>query len=235
MAMAALSATITVILIPTRMTINTITPDTARLRLAQYLSPAFPTGGFAWSQGLEWAINQGAATRKTLPQWLADWLEHGGGWTDAVLATLSLRPDANHVGLDDLARAACMTSERLTETVEQGTAFAANVTAITGEPHAAATLPVAFGRACAGFPLPVPEMIAVYLQAQASALISAAVRFMPLGPVEGQTMLAELQPAMLATASRAASARETDLTSATWGADIAAMSHETMIVRIFRS
>jgi len=43
------------------------TPEAARLRLAQYLSPAFPVGGFAWSQGLEWAIDQGAAPRATLP------------------------------------------------------------------------------------------------------------------------------------------------------------------------
>ncbi|WP_245999428.1 urease accessory protein UreF [Paracoccus methylarcula] len=217
------------------MTTSTITPDAARLRLAQYLSPAFPVGGFAWSQGLEWAMDQGAVTRATLPQWLADWLEHGGGWTDGVLASLSRRPGADHAGLDDLARAACMGSQRLTETVEQGTAFAANISALTGEAHPAAALPVAFGRACAGFPLPMPEVLAAFLQAQAAALISAAVRFMPLGPVEGQAMLAGLQPALLATATRAATATEADLASATWGADIAAMSHETMTTRIFRS
>ncbi|SIS96687.1 urease accessory protein [Paracoccus saliphilus] len=227
--------TVTFMHMPMTMTISTITPDAARLRLAQYLSPAFPVGGFAWSQGLEWAMDRGAATRATLPQWLADWLEHGGGWTDGVLVSLSLRPGADHAGLDDLARATCMGSQRLTETIEQGTAFSANVTALTGEAHAPAALPVAFGRACAGFPLPAPEMIAAFLQAQAAALISAAVRFMPLGPVEGQAMLAGLQPTLLATAIRAASASEADLVSATWGADIAAMSHETMRTRIFRS
>lgn len=78
-------------------------------------------------------------------------------------------------------------------------------------------------------------MIAAFLQAQAAALISAAVRFMPLGPVEGQAMLATLQPAILRVADRAATASETDLHSTTWGADIAAMRHETMPVRIFRS
>lgn len=217
------------------MTTSTITPDTARLRLAQYLSPAFPVGGFAWSQGLEWAMDQGVVTRATLPQWLADWLEHGSGWTDAVLAALSLRPGADHAGLNDLARATCMSSQRLTETIEQGTAFAANVTALTGASHVPAALPVVFARACAEFPLPAPEMFAAFLQAQAAALISAAVRFLPLGPVEGQAMLAGLQPAILAMALRAASASEADLASATWGADIAAMSHETMRVRIFRS
>ncbi|MCZ0960108.1 urease accessory protein UreF [Paracoccus sp. EF6] len=213
---------------------NTTTPEAARLRLAQFLSPAFPVGGFAWSQGLEWGMDQGTVTRGTLSEWLADWLDHGAGWTDAVLVALSLRA-ADHAALDDLARAACLTSQRLAETVEQGTAFAANIAALTGQPQPAAALPVAFGRTCAGMPLPHPEIIAAFLQAQAAALISAAVRFLPLGPVEGQQMLAALHPAVLSTAVRAAQATESDLAGTAWGADIAAMRHETMSVRIFRS
>ncbi|MDQ1901689.1 urease accessory UreF family protein [Paracoccus sp. WLY502] len=216
--------------IPTTIT----TPEAARLHLAQILSPAFPVGGFAWSQGLEWAMDSGIVTRETLPQWLADWLDFGAGWTDAVLVALSLRA-TDYAALDDLARAACLSSQRLTETVEQGTALSTNIAALTGLPQPAAALPIAFGRACATMPLPHPEIIAAFLQAQAAALVSAAVRFMPLGPVEGQKMLAALQPAILAAALRGASATEDDLAVASWGADIAAMRHETMTVRIFRS
>ncbi|RJL06498.1 urease accessory protein UreF [Paracoccus siganidrum] len=215
--------------------ITTITPEAARLRLAQVLSPAFPVGGFAWSQGLEWAMDAGMATRETLPGWLSDWLDHGAGWTDAVLAALALRPGADHAALDDLARAACPSSQRLAETAEQGAAFAANIAALTGRVQPAAALPVAFGRACAPLPLPHAEILAAFLQAQAAALISAAVRFLPLGPLEGQRMLAGLQPAILQAADRAAGADELDLASAAWGADIAAMRHETMTTRIFRS
>lgn len=211
------------------------TPELARLRLAQVLSPAFPVGGFAWSQGLEYAMDQGTVTRATLPQWLADWLDHGAGWTDAVLLALALRPGVDHAALDDLARAACLTSRRLAETCEQGAAFAANVTALTGANLRAAALPVALGRYASALPLPHPEIIAAFLQSQAAVLISAAVRFLPLGPVEGQATLFALQPAILRNATRAAAATEADLNSATWGADLAAMCHETMQVRIFRS
>lgn len=219
----------------TAMTIPTNTPEAARLTLAQYLSPAFPVGGFAWSQGLEYAMDRGLATRATLSGWLADWLDHGAGWTDAVLVALALRPVADHSDLDDLARASCVSSQRLAETVEQGTAFAANVTALTGAVQPAAALPVAFGRACGPMPLSATEVIAAFLQAQAAGLISAAVRFLPLGPVEGQAILAGLRPDILAVAGKAATAAEADLCSAAWGIDIAAMHHETMPVRIFRS
>ncbi len=217
------------------MHMTTITAEAARLRLAQYLSPAFPTGSFAWSQGLEWAMDQGVVTRSSLFQWLADWLDHGAGWCDAVLLSQALRKEADHSALDDLARAMCPSSQRLIETVEQGSAFAANIAALTGEAQPAAALPVAMGRACRAMPLPAPEIIGHYLQAQAAALISAAVRFLPLGPVAGQAILARLQPAILAVATRAKAAGPGDLASATWGADIAAMRHETMSVRIFRS
>lgn len=215
----------------TRMT----TPEAARLQLSQLLSPAFPVGGFAWSQGLEYAMDAGWVTQATLAQWLADWLDHGAGWSDAVLLSLSLRRRADHAELDDLARAACMTSQRLLETAEQGAAFAANMAALTGQPQAPVALPVAMGRACAAMPLPATEIIAAFLQAQAAALISAAVRFLPLGPMQGQQMLTALQPRILLRAMRAADATEADLASAAWGADIAAMRHETMTTRIFRS
>ncbi|WP_322626700.1 urease accessory protein UreF [Paracoccus beibuensis] len=211
------------------------TADAARLRLWQMLSPAFPVGGFAWSQGLEWAMDAGLVTRATLPQWLADWLDHGAGWTDAVLVALSLRPGADHRALDDLARAACLSRQRLAETVEQGTAFAANVAALTGTAQPPAVLPVAFGRACAAMPLPASEIIAAFGQSQAASLISAAVRFLPLGPVEGQGMLADLQPRITARAKVAQDASEADLASTAWGAEMAAMRHETMTTRIFRS
>ena len=85
--------------------------DTGGLLLAQLLSPAFPTGAFAYSQGLEWAMDSGAVQdAATLAEWLADVLDHGSGWSDAVLLSLALRPGADHAALDDLARALCLTA-----------------------------------------------------------------------------------------------------------------------------
>ena len=89
--------------------------DAARLLAVQLLSPAFPTGAFAYAQGLEWAMDSRAvADAASLARWLADVLDHGSGWSDAVLLSLSLRPGADHAALDELARALCLTAERLT-------------------------------------------------------------------------------------------------------------------------
>ncbi|WP_347311249.1 urease accessory protein UreF [Defluviimonas sp. SAOS-178_SWC] len=208
----------------------------ARLDLIQYLSPAFPTGAFAYSHGLEWAIADGRVkSASALTNWLTDILRFGAGWQDAVLLSLALRTGADLGALDDLARALQPSAERLAETLDQGAAFAATVSALTGRDLAARALPVAVGEATAPLGLPEEEVIAQYLHAFAGNLVSAAIRFMPLGQTEGQAVLHRLHPAIVEIARRAAGADEADLGGATLGADLAAMRHETMEVRIFRT
>ncbi|MEH7829415.1 urease accessory protein UreF [Gemmobacter denitrificans] len=212
------------------------TATEARLRIAQLLSPAFPTGGFAYSGGTEWAMDAGwLRDGAGIAGWIADSLAHGTLWLDAVLLALALHQDADHAALDDLARALCLSAERLTETLDQGAAFAGLAAGLTGTGGAPAALPVAVGRACAGLGLPKAEVIALFLQGQALNLILAAVRFLPLGPAEGQRILAALAPQIIATAQRAAEADEQALGTCAWGAEIAQMRHETLQTRIFRT
>lgn len=210
--------------------------DTGGLLLVQLLSPAFPTGAFAYAQGLEWAMESGAVhDAASLAEWLADVLEHGSGWSDAVLLSLALRPGADHAALDDLARALCLTAERLTETMEQGAAFARTAAPLTGTHAGAAALPVAVGRACAPLAQPPARVIVLYLHGQALNLVQAAVRFLPLGQTEGQRVLADLSPLILRLAADAARATEADLGTCAIGAEIAQARHETMQTRIFRT
>ena len=208
----------------------------ARLLAVQMLSPAFPTGGFAYAQGLEWAMSQGVvADGAALAEWLRDLLAHGALWSDAVLLSLALRRDADPAALDDLARALCPAAERLTETLEQGAAFARTAAPLTGTDAAPAALPVAVGRACAPLGRPAAEIIALYLHGQALNLIQAAVRFLPLGQTDGQRVLAGLAPAILRLAACAADADRDDLGGCAIGAEIAQARHETMQTRIFRT
>ncbi|MFI0397296.1 urease accessory protein UreF [Paracoccus jiaweipingae] len=213
-----------------------IKPAAARLLAVQMLSPAFPVGGFAYAQGLEWAMDQGAVRDAGgVARWLAEVLEYGAGWSDAVILSLALRPGADHAALDDLARALCLPAERLTETTEQGAAFARHAAALTGAPGDALALPVAVGRAMAGLDLPRAELIALFLHNQALNLTQAAVRFLPLGQTDGQKVLAGLGALILRLAARAADATQDDLGGCAIGADIAQMRHETMETRIFRT
>ena len=209
---------------------------TALLTLVQWLSPAFPTGGFAYSHGLEAAIAGGEVTSApALRQWLGEVLEFGAGQQDAVLLVHALGPGADHDALDALARALAPSSERLMETLDQGTAFARTVAGLTGRCLLPRCLPVAVGEAATPLALPPEQVAALYLHSFSSTLTSVAMRFMPLGQAAGQGVLASLHPLIERLAEQAVTLGLDDLGSCALGADLAAMRHETMDVRIFRT
>lgn len=206
------------------------------LSLVQWLSPAFPTGGYAYSHGLEQVIHDGAVkSGADLIAWLAAILRHGAGRQDAILLACALRDGANAETLAELAHALAPSAERWRETMEQGAALSRAVSAVTGRDIPALPLPVALGVAAAPLGLPPAQVIALYLHAFASNLTSAAVRFVPLGQNAGQQALSALHPLIEALAAECATATTDDITSAALAADLAAMRHETMDVRIFKT
>jgi urease accessory protein len=127
------------------------------------------------------------------------------------------------------------TKERLSETMEQGAAFARTVQTLTGRALPARALPVAVGEAVRNLGLPVEEVVAVYLHAFAANLVAAATRFAPLGQTEGQALLSRLHPVISQLADRAATATLDDIGTSGIAADLASMRHETMDVRIFKT
>ena len=95
--------------------------------------------------------------------------------------------------------------------------------------------PVAVGVAARAVDLPIGTLLPLYLHAFSSNLVSAAQRAMPLGQTEAQRVLAALAPTLAATARSCETVKLDDLTSASFAADIAAMQHETLQPRIFRT
>ena len=203
------------------------------LTLVQWLSPAFPIGGYAYSHGLETVMAEGERTAAGLRVWIEGVLRFGSGQSDAVLLACTLRPGAEVGALNAVARAMAGTRERLSETVEQGTAFARTVAALTGRNLPARALPVAVGEAAAGLDLPAEEVVAVYLHAFAANLVAVATRFAPLGQTEAQGMLAALHPVIGEIADWAVTAEVEVIGTSAFGAEMEAMRHEDLDVRIF--
>lgn len=216
--------------------ITTTMPDpTASLALVQWLSPAFPTGAFAYSHGLEQAVAAGEVTGpEAFAEWLGDVLAHGAGWSDAVLLACGLR-GGDPGELDALGRAMAGSAERLRETAEQGAAFTLAQAGLRGEDLPARILPVAVAEAARGLGLPVAQVIALFLHSFASNLVSAAIRLVPLGQVAGQRVLSGLHETIAAIAERAAGAELTDLSLSAFRAEMSAMQHETLDVRLFKT
>lgn len=210
--------------------------DSGLLTLVQWLSPAFPVGGYAYSHGLEWAIHAGVVhDAASLSDWIATVLAEGAGRTDAILLAHALRPDTDLAALGALAAALPASRERWVETMEQGAALTRTTDALTGQDHSGVAYPVALGRAARPLGLDAERVLALYLHAFASNLTQAGVRFVPLGQTEGQAVLAGLHPAILRLADEAALAPLDEIGSAAFGSDLASMRHETMDVRIYRT
>lgn len=206
------------------------------LLLLTWMSPAFPTGAFAYSHGLEWAIDTGTVhDAATLKDWIADLIARGSGWNDAVLFARCWDEDASR--LNELALALTTSRERHLETSQLGRAFriAAGVFAPAVLDDDEIAYPIAAGSACAAMGIGRHDALLAYLQGFAATLTSVAVRLVPIGQTAGLEALRDLAPLIAATAEHAAAATLDDLGAITIAVDIAAMKHETQRSRVFRT
>ncbi|WP_342076572.1 urease accessory protein UreF [Yoonia sp. SS1-5] len=205
------------------------------LILTQWLSPAYPVGAFAWSHGLERAIQRGDVTdAATLRDWLETVVEIGAGRSDAILLCAAHKAD-DPTELAQLAAALAPSKERRMETLQQGAAFAATTRAVWKLNLPDMAYPVAVGRAAGLMDIPVLPVVQVWLQAFVSNLVQAATRLMPLGQTAGQQVLADLTPLCAQIGAMAVDAALDDLGAAAFTVDIASMQHEAQQPRIFRS
>jgi urease accessory protein len=222
----------------------------AHLPLMAWLSPAFPVGGFAYSHGLEWAFEAGdLGSAEDLADWLGALVEHGALRNDLVLFSQAWHAagaeDAERLAeLGELALALANSAERRLETVTQGNAFAAAITAAW--PCAAMdrlraawpgdlAYPVAVAVASAGHEQPLRAALEAFALAFLANLVSAAVRLGVTGQTEGQRIIARLTPALRAAAAQAEEATLDDLGGCAFRSDLASLRHETQYSRLFRS
>ncbi len=210
--------------------------------LLTWLSPAFPTGAYAYSHGLEWAVQSGDVTGEAAAgAWIADVLDHGAGRTDAILLRHAHRAGTADAlaAVSALAAAAQPGAERRMETLAQGTAFAL-AAAVWSAPLLAAlagpvAYPVALGALAAAHGVAEDDAALGLLHALAANLVSAAVRLVPLGQTAGLRILAALAPRLSAIAGETRAAGLDGIGGACFRSDIAAMRHETQYTRLFRT
>ncbi len=227
--------------------------DSALYRLMNWLSPAFPVGGYAYSHGIEFAVDDGlVGDGASLSAWVEAVVRHGAGRVDAAL----LRGAWDGVTDDDPARldwavewgsAMRATTETALESQAQGRAFLDGLatawpdagierwTARIEELGAAPAHAVAVGMAAACTGVPVRAALVAYLGAFSGNLVSAGVRLVPLGQSDGQRALARLEGPIIEAAGAALERPIDDLAAAAPMIDWSSMKHETQYTRLFRS
>ena len=202
--------------------------------LQAWFSPAFPTGAFSYSHGLEAAIQHGMIDdAATLHDWIATLLSHGSGWNDALMIKAAYAGEAE---VNTLSLCLSAGRERLQEATELGRAFVRAVNAGHGtDLPEGLTYPVAVGQAARLMQIDLCLAIQCYLQAFAANLISVGVRAIPIGQQAGQNCLVNLYGTIGGVVEKSRHAALDQIGGATPMADLMAMKHETATPRIYRT
>jgi urease accessory protein len=229
-------------------------PLQALLRLQSWLSPAFPTGAYSYSHGLEWAVEaRDVHDRASLMDWLEADLSYGSGRNEAIFFVEAYRcaaEDDRRVKLFEVAELAGAfrgTAELALESSQQAAACLSTLRQVwpdrvldwlsetLGERHVQPALAIVLGAASARQRIPTELALPAFLQSSIANLVTAGVRLIPLGQTDGQLAIAELEAAVLAASRQAENATIDDLGSAAFMVELASMAHEIQYTRLFRS
>jgi len=225
----------------------------ALLRQQSWLSPAFPTGSYSYSHGIEWAVEAGHIhDRGSLVDWLEADLRYGSGRNEAIFFIEAWRCATEDdceklLEVAELAAAFRGTSEFALESSQQATACLAtlrrvwpdrvveSLSELLLERRVPPALAIVVGARAARQRVPYCLALPAFLQSYVANLVTAAVRLTPLGQTDGQLAIAELEQAVLAASAQAEQATIRDLGSAAFMVDLASALHETQYTRLFRS
>jgi urease accessory protein len=219
----------------------------ALLRLLHLASPALPIGAFAYSQGLEQAVELGWVHDEASARgWVLGLCAHTLGSLEVpALARLHAawsRHDAPAVrALTDLVLAARPSAELQAEDRRLGAALArvletagiAEAAPWAGDPRVAYV--TMFALASARWQIEPNAAAAALLFAWCENQIAAALRLVPLGQSSGQRILAAALAAIPGIVEHGLALPDREMGWGAPGLAVASALHETQYSRLFRS
>lgn len=217
------------------------------LRLMHLVSPSLPTGAFAYSQGLEWAVAAGwIQDAATLKQWLTDLIDHSLAAVDLPLlarmvAACRVNDGAALARWWELLLALRETHELRLEEKNRGRAMLALLEGLavplSGQLKAVITQCqlAGFAAAAAHWQIPLKAAAAGYAWAWLENQVIAGIKIIPLGQTQGHCILADLDPVVTAAVARGLDLAEEEIGAASPALAIASCGHETQYTRLYRS
>jgi urease accessory protein len=218
----------------------------ALLHLCHLVSPGLPIGAYAYSQGLEYAVEVGwVHDEQSALDWLQGLSRHSVGtldlpillrlyraweaddaaavreWSEFLIAareTRELRDEERHLGRALALVLATLHVAGAQEWVEATPAFA-----------------TMFGLAALRWKIPIPDVLNGYLWTWAENQVLAAVRLVPLGQSSGQRLLYRLIASIPDISARALQLDDRSIGVGTVSQAMASALHESQYTRLFRS
>lgn len=216
-------------------------------RTLQLASATLPVGAYAYSQGMEWAVEAGwVSDEATLRGWVAEQLHHGIGMTDLpLLARLyDAAQDDDDARLRELSRVLMAhreTSELVADDNARGRALARMLDGLELAQASAwlrrddvpfATL-VAIATVAWG--IDKEEALIAYTWGWLEGQVLAGVKLIPLGHLAGQRLLLDLSTLIGAAIAVANAVNDDHIGNTLPLVAIASSLHETQYTRLYRS
>jgi urease accessory protein len=226
---------------------TTTTDQLALLRLLQLASPALPIGAFNFSQGLEFAIENGwIANEQDARNWILGLARHSMATLDVpMLLRLHSAWSADDAALAHRLSAELVASRETMELRAEELHMGQSLAKIMGEfgieaarewvrcehtSHAAM-----FALAAAQSNVTAEDAAVTFLWAWAENQTIAAVKLLPLGQTAGQRMLEAIRQQIPALVTLSRALPDDAMGTSTPLAIMASAWHENQYTRLFRS
>jgi urease accessory protein len=225
-----------------------LTPFDAMLpRLLQLASPMLPVGAYAYSEGLEYAVQAGwVHHERSARDWIIGLLEHSLARLDVPLFARAhaawLDADEHRArGVSAWLLASRETAELRAADRHQGQALA-RVLAQLGDTgadawmrDADASFAALFARAAVRWQIPVQPAASALLWSWCENITVAAMKLVPLGQSAGQRLLFEAGSRIPALSVAGVTLEDDAIGGGAPGLAIASARHEQQHTRLFRS
>ena len=216
-------------------------------RVLQLCSANLPVGGYAYSQGLEWAVEAGwVKDARGLFLWIEEQLKQNITSTDLPLLIRLFRAAEHHdtERLKNLSRLliACReTSEFVKDDCERGKALARLMVGLdipdadgwlelTDTPFA--TL---FAIISVHWDISESDCLLAYVWTWLEGQVLAGVKLIPLGQLQGQRLLVELSALSSSAIYKASTVKDAEIGNTLPIVALASALHETQYTRLFKS
>ncbi len=218
------------------------------LRLLQLSSVSLPVGGFAFSQGLEYAVEKGWVSNMAQTRhWIATQLHETQALIDlpvlnGAMQAVAATDEVRWCEWNDLILASRETRElRLTDTA-MGEALVrllknldVSLPAYAREAQGDVSFVAMYAWPAVQWQIPYASAASGLTWAWLENQVAAATKLVPLGQTQAQQLLSDLQTLIPATIATSETVTEAEIGGSLPALAIASAKHETQYTRLFRS
>ena len=221
--------------------------SSATLRLWQLISPALPIGAFAYSQGLEYAVEESwVNNEETAAQWITGLINNSLSALDVpILSRLNNAWMTNDmekvIYWNNYLQASRESRELLMEDRQIGSALKQLLCDLeleqakqwpkSGQPSFATM----FALAASHWQVSLNETCQGFLWSWSENQVAAAIKLIPLGQTAGQRILSRIIDEIPQAVERGLRLTDEEIGMTAHGLGIASALHETQYTRLFRS